>query len=712
MSENKPSFTDEQFEQAYATDPNAPVADQCETFLEVYYYEEIGTLAQAYPSERTSLHVSWTELAECNYDLAQDYLDVPERIGDELDQALRAYDLPIDVPLDEATVQVHDLPDEATYDVGQYRPNDVLATQVSIRGQVSKTSERQTRDIETTFECLRCGAQDRIIQGRLDDGSLQTPGTCPSCEREGPFQRKPNQTVREDFQQLILQALPEAAGTDAISTETVTITLSNDLVGTVSPGDRILANATIHETQKDDTRVFELFAVANSIDRLETGHEDIELAPEDKEQVEAIAAGEHGDPFELVRDSIAPGHMGDKRIKEALAYQLFGGNEARTPAGDPRRGTSHVLLVGSPSTGKSGLMKSVERLAPRSVFTNGKGASRAGLTAAAVQNDPFGGSGWTLEAGALVRAHTGVACIDELDKMDESDQGGLLECMSDQRISIAKAGITATLPAQTTVLAAANPKGGTLNRYDAIGEQLGFNPVLLSRFDLVFTLDDEPDEERDREISEHQNTIARVGAKHVAGKELDEGELERVSPPIDPDTYRKYVAYARQLTPILTEAAGEMIVEHYVELRQANADDENAAVPVAARANEGLARLAEASARIRLSDTVDTEDVERARDLVMACLSDLGMDHETGNFDAGTLETGATKSQKDRKKDLSKVLRELERTTDNDQGVPIDDYLDECEQRGYDRSTVEHEIEQMKRSGDAYEPSTGFLRGT
>jgi replicative DNA helicase Mcm len=286
-------------------------------------------------------------------------------------------------------------------------------------------------------------------------------------------------------------------------------------------------------------------------------------------------------------------------------------------------------------------------------------------------------------------------------------------------ISVSKAGINATLKSRCSLLGAANPKYGRFDQYEPIGEQINLEPALISRFDLIFTVTDQPDEEEDANLAEHIIQTNYAGELHTHRTETNTSNFteeevdtvtEEVAPTIEPDLLRKYIAYAkRNCFPTMTEEAKGEIQDFYVNLR-ARGSDEDAAVPVTARKLEALVRLAEASARIRLSDTVEQEDAARAVDIVRYCLEDIGMDPETGEFDADMVETGTSKSQRDRIKDLLSLIQTIEE--EYDEGAPVDVIIERAEEAGMESSKAEHEIEQLKQKGEVYEPQTDHLRTT
>ncbi|MFC7018486.1 MULTISPECIES: LAGLIDADG family homing endonuclease [Haloarcula] len=380
---------------------------------------------------------------------------------------------------------------------------------------------------------------------------------------------------------------------------------------------------------------------------------------------------------------------------------------------------THSYLSNGVVSHNSQMLSYIRQIAPRSVYTSGKGSSSAGLTAAAVRDDFGDGQQWTLEAGALVLADQGIAAVDELDKMSPEDRSAMHQALEQQEISISKAGINATLKSRCSLLGAANPKYGRFDQYEPIGEQIDLEPALISRFDLIFTVTDQPDEEADRNLASHIIQTNYAGELHThrtenATSNFTEEEVEtvteEVAPTIEPDLLRKYIAYAkRNCFPTMTEEAKERIEDFYVDLRL-KGQDEDAPVPVTARKLEALVRLAEASARIRLSDTVEEDDAERAVDIALYCMKQIGIDPETGEFDADVVETGTSKTQRDRIQNLKGIIADIE--DEYDEGAPIDIVVERAEEVGIEESKAEHEIEKLKQKGEVYEPRTDHLRTT
>ncbi|MDR5656068.1 helix-turn-helix domain-containing protein [Halodesulfurarchaeum sp. HSR-GB] len=302
---------------------------------------------------------------------------------------------------------------------------------------------------------------------------------------------------------------------------------------------------------------------------------------------------------------------------------------------------------------------------------------------------------------------------------NSDDRSAMHEALEQQSISISKAGINATLKSRCSLLGAANPELGRFDRYETPAEQIDLEPALISRFDLIFTVTDDPDEEKDANLAEHilrtnyageLNTHrTKVNASNVSADEVDSA-TESVSPAIEPELMRKYIAYARSTCfPTMTEEAEERIREFYVNLRS-QGTGEDSPVPVTARKLEAIVRLAEASARVRLSDTVELEDADRSLEIVEKTLKEIGMDPETGQYDADVIETGQSKSQRDRIRTIRELIADIE--ADFDEGAPIDEVLARAEEVDMDRSKAEHEIEKLKQKGEVYEPTNEHLRTT
>ncbi|MFB6113294.1 MAG: minichromosome maintenance protein MCM [Halodesulfurarchaeum sp.] len=692
------------------------LVDRFETFFRRYESEAIADLARQYPREKKSLPVDWDDLFRFDPDFADEYLEKPTRFRDAAEEALGLYDLPVDVELADAHVRLYNLP-EVT-EIREIRAEH-LGTLISVRGIVRKATSVKPKIQRAAFECLRCSTRNVVPQS---DGGFQDPYQCEGCEREGPFQflTDAQETEFIDSQKLRIQESPEGLG-GGETPESIDMHVEDDITGEVSPGDHVVATGVLEldesDVQEGESRVFDMYLDGVSIEVEDEEFEEMEITDDEKETI--IELSETEDIYERIIDSIAPSIYGFPVAKLAIALQMFSGVTKQLPDGARIRGDIHILLVGDPGTGKSQLLQYIRHVSPRSVYTSGKGSSSAGLTAAAVRDDFGDGQQWSLEAGALVLADKGVAAIDELDKMAPDDRSAMHQALEQQEISISKAGINATLKSRCALLGAANPELGRFDRYEPPAEQIDLEPALISRFDLIFTVSDEPDEEKDENLAEHilQSNYAgelythrsRVSASTVSDEEIAEASQE-VQPAIQPELLRKYVAYARSnCFPTMTDEAETHIRDFYVDLRS-QGTGEDAPVPVTARKLEAIVRLAEASARVRLSDTVEIEDAERALDIVETTLREIGMDPETGKYDADVIETGQSKSQRDRIRTIRQLIAEIE--DEFSEGAPIEEVLARAEEVDMDREKAEHEIDKLKKQGEVYEPTTDHLRTT
>ncbi|WP_458207496.1 minichromosome maintenance protein MCM [Haladaptatus sp. NG-SE-30] len=693
---------------------NTELVDRFEQFYRRYYGDEVGELAQQYPNEKRSLYIDWDDLYRYDADIADDYLAQPQQLQEYAEEALRLYDLPVDVSLGQAHVRMRGLPE--TTEIRAIRARHVN-TLVSVQGIVRKATGVRPKIQEAAFECQRCGTLTYIPQA---GGDFQEPHECQGCERQGPFRINFDQSEFIDSQKLRVQESPEGLR-GGETPQSIDIHIEDDITGNVSPGDHVTVTGILHLEQQgsgqDKSAVFDVYMDGVSVVIEDEEFEDMDITDEDKEQI--VELSNEADIYEQMIDSIAPAIYGYEEEKLAMILQLFSGVTKHLPDGSRIRGDLHMLLIGDPGTGKSQMLSYIQHIAPRSVYTSGKGSSSAGLTAAAVRDDFGDGQQWTLEAGALVLADKGIAAVDELDKMSPDDRSAMHEGLEQQKISVSKAGINATLKSRCSLLGAANPKYGRFDQYESIGEQIDLEPALISRFDLIFTVTDQPDPDHDARLAEHilQTNYAgelntqrtEINAPNITEEEV-RSQTEEVAPAIDAELLRKYIAYAKSnVYPTMTPEAKQSIRDFYVDLRAKGAD-EDAPVPVTARKLEALVRLSEASARVRLSDTVEQEDADRVIDIVRSCLQDIGVDPETGQFDADVVETGTSKSQRDRIKNIKQLIADIEE--EYDEGAPVEVVLDRADEIGMDPSKAEHEIEKLKQKGEVYEPSTDHLRTT
>src|SRR6056297_3516344 len=393
---------------------NQDLTERFIQFYRNYYREEIGRLAQRYPNEQRSLYVDYDDLYTFDPDLADDYLAKPDQLQRYAQEALRLYDLPADVSLGQAHVRLRNIPD--SIDIRNIRVHDDhIGKLVSVQGIVRKATDVRPKITEAAFECQRCGTMTYIPQ---HDGSFQEPHECQGCERQGPFRVNFDQSEFVDSQKLRVQESPEGLR-GGETPQSIDIDIEDDITGKVTAGDHVTVTGVLHIDQvtegNEKSQLFDLYMDGVSVEIEDEQFEDMEIDEADKREI--IELSNHPDIYDEMVASVAPSIYGYDEEKLAMILQLFSGVTKHLPDGSRIRGDLHMLLIGDPGTGKSQLLSYIRHIAPRSVYTSGKGSSSAGLTAAAVRDDFGDGQQWTLEAGALVLADKGIAAVDELDKM-------------------------------------------------------------------------------------------------------------------------------------------------------------------------------------------------------------------------------------------------------------------------------------------------------
>ncbi|MCD6403360.1 MAG: minichromosome maintenance protein MCM [Candidatus Aenigmarchaeota archaeon] len=654
-------------------------------FLREYYYSD---LAKAIADGKTWLEIDFSILDKFSPDLADSLLEEPEETLPLFENTLKEIDLP-NLPSN-FKLRFYNLPDSRNIRIRNLR-SEHIGKFIVVDGVVKRASEVRPEVAEAIFECPECGEKITVIQ---KEKNLKPPIKCPVCGNRKGF-RMVDQKLY-DARWIVVEEPFEITTGERPST--LVIYLKEDLVSPkmqskTDPGSRIKVTGILKELPRlsrgKRSRQMEIYLEANHVEALEIGWEEVEITPEDEKKIKELAK----DPqiYEKLVASLAPSIYGLEEIKEAIILQMFGGEPHVLPDGTRIRGNIHILLVGDPSTAKSQLLKLVSQIMPRAKYASGTAVTGAGLTATVVRDEQFLG-GWVLEAGALVLANKSICCIDEFSKVSKEDLVKLQEAMSLESISIAKASIVATLPAQTAILAGANPKLGRFDPYIPIKEQIDVNDILLSRFDLKFALRDIPNPELDRKLAEHI-----LHARHVGG--------EPPKPVIDIDLLRKYIAYARaNIHPKMSKEAGEKLMEFYLKMRSKATLD--SPIPITLRQYDALIRLAEASAKVRLSNVVEVQDAERAIKLMKASLRQFGLDPETGYFDIDRAEGGMPASQRGKIRTVLDTIEELENLLGKN--IPEAEIIKRAKEKGV--PNVEDILKKMKEEGLIFSPKPGFIQ--
>ena len=482
--------------------------------------------------------------------------------------------------------------------------SSTIGSLISVSGMISSTSEVKPSPVTLVYVC-----QDnhRTI--------TQTPNP-PVCANPECKHRQLTRVDKEsrylDHQEVVLRELPEEQ--TGSTSKGIRVQLYGDLVKMVQPGDRVTATVLVQTWEGKHGMSFNMRC--NNVEPLDKADHQPLIGDEYKEFSELAAQPNF---YEKIIECVAP-HIQGRLIEKEAVLLALAGSPTHNKGVDKTRGDINILLVGDPGTGKSDILRFVTKVAPRGLYTSGTGNSAAGLTVAAVQEKD---GRWTLQAGAAVIASGGVLCIDEFEKMSDTDRGALHEVMENQTASIAKAGMVGNFPAHTTIVAAANPKKGHYDINETVPNNIGFPTPLLSRFDLILIVRDIPDPTDDKKIINH--ILSRYDKHHT------------LTPIMDPRRLKKYLMLVRQQHPRMTNEAAKQIEKFYMSIRSANGTSH-----ITPRIGDALVRLSTARARLLLHDTVTTYDVDRATYLITESLASVAKDPTTGEVDVGILSQDNT----------------------------------------------------------------------
>ena len=623
------------------------------------------------------------------------------------------------------------LPPDATHKLREIS-SDEVETFTTSEVIVTKVSELKPRIYHAIFTCETCGNTVEIAQP--NELELVEPTECPEdsgCGRSTSgrgstrFDLRWEDSTMIDNQWIEVQELPENVkpGSQPVR---LSVLAEAELAGKHVPGERIRLNGIPYvRTLKRGgakTPMFDVYISMHSSERKNIPLEEIEISPTEIAEIEKIS--QRDDLVELFIRSIAPSIIvGEEKmnwIKKSLVFQLLGGVARKYGDGTRTRGDIHILLLGDPGVAKSQILSFMGRISPRGRFTTGGGTSAAGLTAAAVR-DAFNDGRFSLEAGALVLADLGLCAVDEFDKMTADDRGAMHEAMEQQRININKGGVSATMPTRCAVLAAANPKDGRFKDVDwgdpstYLHKQIDLPPPLISRFDMVWMIQDSVDTNRDRRIGEHIIKVKRTGVpEHLieSGHSVEPDKMlkEKIftvdvdgKEVLTADFLQKYVAHSkRTYHPESDDKVMEILVGHYTDKRQKMDDDINS-VSLTARTIEATLRMAEARARLFLRNYVTEEDAKQAiaMDGIWRHLAN------DSNINASD-HTGVPRRAQSAEKTIMSIVRNLCRELDGE--CETHQVYNAALEQGFDEDTVDRVLNNMRNRGDLYSPRIGLWK--
>ena len=684
---------------------SSPYEDLFHHFLNKYYSKEITRLSLTYPDER-SLVCRFRDLDVFNSDLAERLLVEPDEVLAAATAVLRQMDSPTGIGIEEAFFRIGQLLHRKR--IRELRADDV-GELIAIEGVVPNVTPVAPQIIEAVFECPFCGHLFPVVQTGSD---FKEPAECEEdsggCGRKvQKFKLHEEKSKFVNAQKIRLQdALEELRGGEI--PQMIEVGLRDDLTGRVVPGDRVVVCGILRQFQKrtqfGKTNMFKIWMDANSVELKEEVAEEVVISDEDAIAIEELK--KQPDIYNKLIGSVAPSVYGHWDVKEAIVLMLFGGVGFFMPDGTHKRGDIHTLIVGDPGVAKTVLLTAAAKLALRGVFTDGTGSSGAGLTAAAIRDKEFSGDAFTPQAGAMVLADKGLVAVDEIEKMNPEDRDRMHQALEQQEVHLNKAGLNVTMNSRCAMLAAANPIHSRFDRHEPLGEQIKLSTALISRFDLIFTLMDRPDEGTDKHVATH---IARsYGAMdNKWGNNGGDSVEELFTPPISRDSFKKFIAMAKRINPQVGKAAKEKFVSFYLGLRGQAYDDEDAPVPVTARELEALFRLGQAKARSRLSKMVSVSDAERVIKLVRGCLEKVFTSPETGKIDVDWVNAGISTDERARVRVVEKIIKGLE--TKESGEVSIEEIINVSESEGVKPEQAEEAIEKLKLEGILFTPKRGVV---
>jgi len=574
------------------------------------------------------------------YDLARNLLAKPMECLPAFEAALKDYCSNIAKDSKSPLLEKYHVAVEGSFGANRMGPreimSDTLTQLVCVEGIVTKCSLVRPKVVRTVHYCEATGKfQSNNYRDATSFEGPVTGSAYPKTDEEGnKLTTEFGLSQYKNHQKVFIQDMPERTAAGSMP-RTIECIVENDLVDNCKPGDRVqmigVYRALSGRAQGESSARFKTVVIANNIRRIGRDEHKRDVTPEDVSNIKQTLKRHKRDMFDLLARSVAPTIYGHDFIKKAVVLMLLGGCEKNLDNGTHIRGDINILMVGDPSTAKSQLLRAVMQIGNLVINTTGRGSSGVGLTAAVTTDKDSGEK--RLEAGAMVLADRGIVCIDEFDKMSDQDRTAIHEVMEQQTVTIAKAGIHASLNARCSVIAASNPVYGQYNREMNPAQNIALPDSLLSRFDLLFIVLDKLDPRIDRAISEHVLRMHRYEGKE--NEESDSDQDEVAATPIyekrdkllqgaaaalrkgkkvkflTSDFIKKFINYAKSKAmhtpPKLSDEAREAISQKYAELR---GEDGIQTLPITARCLETIIRLASAHAKMRVSKEITVEDVD------------------------------------------------------------------------------------------------------
>ncbi|MDO8339810.1 MAG: minichromosome maintenance protein MCM [Candidatus Burarchaeum sp.] len=662
-----------------------------EEFFDLKCRKDVEKLAANYPAQK-SLEIDYAELEKFDVELADELIEKPDAVIEAAENALAQMPLPRMPGAEfEPHARFFNLPDRGLLieRMGAQHINKMLC----FDGLITKRAEVRPRVRIALFVCKYCDAEYKVPVGK----NSKEPSVCESCKRRGL-------AVDEDRSYFVnlqradaQEPLEKLRGGEPASH--MDVRLEDDLVNQVVPGDNVTLTGILRIIPPMKGKIgYSMYIDVVHVKKQKREFEEIELTKEEETEIKKLAK----DPklYDKLIGSIAPALYGYDEVKEGIALQLFGGTPDLVLSGGGKiRSDMHILLIGDPGVGKTRFLQYVQQIAPKSIYVGGKTLTGVGLTASAEKDMEFGEGGWVLKAGALVLASGGIVSIDEFDKVSDDDKAALHEVMESQRVSIAKAGIVAQMRAKTAILAAANPEFGRFDQSKSVADQFKIIPTLLSRFDLIFPIKDILDPSEDKKLAGFvldSHRSAAMGTEPPKSSDV---------PIISTELLRKYIAYARKtIRPVLSAEAADKLKGYYEEMRSLG--KRGGPVPITPRQLEGLIRMSQAVAKMRLSMEVTVADSERAIRLMEFVLRQTAFDVTTQTLDIDMI-TGQQKSKIDKFNAIMDIVADLQK---NGEMVEVKAVVDAAKAQSIDERVVVQLIDDKVTKGDYYKPKHGYIK--
>lgn len=675
-----------------------------------YLAHEIHELANSFPEKnRLIIPYNIIELffiAMGGIESLTRFTENPVYCLSHANDALHTYELPIETPRDWNATAVEITGYRPVMTIRDIRNND-LNKYISITGVILRKTDVKFQIIEAVFKCKRCDYETHTIQ---PPDKFVEPFECENevCGRKGPFELLQTKSIWADKRKIRIQETFEnirggeqnLSVIDAVMFGNVSCPALGSIVtvsGILKPIQTILNN------QKTD--YYPLLEI-NHIE-VQEKEKTIEPTPEDRKIMDEMAK----DPAIIDRlvASTVPSVRGHEKVKEACLCSQVSPDSILLPDGRKLRGYSHIMLCGDPGVAKSVLLMSMINNVPRAQYAAGRSASARGLTVSVTKDKGGWGEGaWVAEAGMLVLADKAWAVVDELDKFEKEEQRDLNTVLEHGIVPVRKAGINRDFFARVPIVASLNPKHGRFDRYDSIIKQVNVPPDTLSRFDLIFTMFDEPQAERDIKTTDHITNLWQK-ATEVYQNEFDTIKdltdawgKDMYVPEISIELMRKWINESKKIKVRITTECRKSLNEYFLRIRLGQVGDKDAAVPVVWRTLDGMMRLLICQTRLRHGKVTEMRDVERVKMLIEESFKVM-IDPATGQLDSDIISTGTSRSQRDRIRILLQIINEHMGETGN--AAPLTDIIAKGEASGITVENIQDMISHLKKDGEIIEVS-------